>query len=244
MNTEQALNLTFCRKNERGIIEGYISQKSLKGKKLEILEAGCGQFWPLELTDVNYQLTGLDLDEEALRIRKETQKDLDKTILGDLRTAELEENKYDIIYSSFVLEHISGAEKVMDNFKRWLKPAGIIILKIPDPNSVQGFVTRYTPHWFHILYYRWILNSKHAGQKGHPPYPVHYDPIISLPGVHYFCKKNNINILAEFGDGYHNPGKGIIKIMIRIFKKMISWLSLGKLSSRHTNLLFILQVSE
>lgn len=113
--------------------------------QIEILEAGCGRRWPYRLHDVRYVLTGVDVNEDALRIWQEEKKDLDHVILGDLRTVRLEEHHFDIVYSAFVLEHIAEAELVFANFLRWLKPGGLMILKFPDRDSVYGFVTRITP---------------------------------------------------------------------------------------------------
>ncbi len=82
-------------------------------------------------------------------------KDLDVTILGDLRTAELEAGKYDIIFNSNVLEHIQGARHVLDNFISWVKPGGFIILVMPNGDSAKGFLTKWTPHWFHVFFMRY-----------------------------------------------------------------------------------------
>ena len=41
-------------------------------------------------------------------MRRTVQKDLHKAILGDLRTLHLPNDAYDVVYSSFVLEHISA----------------------------------------------------------------------------------------------------------------------------------------
>jgi hypothetical protein len=51
---------------------------------LEILEAGCGRSWPLELAGIDYRLTGIDLDAEALRLRVKSVGDLHEAIVGDL----------------------------------------------------------------------------------------------------------------------------------------------------------------
>lgn len=80
---------------------------------LDILEAGCGSRWGIDLAGVEYTLTGVDICERDLEIRRNEIKDLDLAIVGDLRTVSLEENAYDIIYNSFVLEHVDGAEQVL-----------------------------------------------------------------------------------------------------------------------------------
>ena len=43
---------------------------------LQILEAGCGRAWPLNLDGVDYRLTGIDLDANALKSRVESVGDL------------------------------------------------------------------------------------------------------------------------------------------------------------------------
>ena len=55
-------------------------------------------------------------------IRKYETCDLDEIIVGDLCNADLPEQEYDVIYNSFVLEHIEGAEGVL---ARLLDEAGV-----------------------------------------------------------------------------------------------------------------------
>ena len=133
------LKLIESYKDERHILENYIKHKARSGRTMNILEAGCGRRWAFDLNGFQYTLTGVDFNEHALKIRKDLQKDLHEAIFGDLCTINLEECKYDVIYSSFVLEHIDGAERVLNNFLRWLKPGGILILKIPGRDSVYGY---------------------------------------------------------------------------------------------------------
>jgi len=119
---------------------------------MQILEAGCWQLWPLNLGGIQYTLTGADINKNALEIRKTKTKDLDEIILVDLRYIDLKKNEYDVIYNSFVLEHIQNAEQILNNFSKWLNPGGLLILRIPDRDSVYGFTSRITPFWFHIFF--------------------------------------------------------------------------------------------
>lgn len=238
------LELTPSLEREFRLIEGFIKQKVPADGVVRILEAGCGQRWSLNLDGVKYFLTGVDSDPHALDIRKNTLKDLDEAVVGDLRTVSFDAGKFDVIYNAFVLEHIHGAENVLEAFVRWLKPSGLIIVRIPDPDSVQGFITRVTPHWFHIFYYRYLLKKKTAGLPGYGPYRTYYDSVVSRQGLHKFCEKNNLSIEAEYGDGYFRPGSGSIQVAIDVIKRTISFLSFGKLSARHTNLLYVLQLNK
>ena len=225
---------------EMEIIKKYIDNVSTSEASLQVLEAGCGQRWELDLD--NIFLTGVDLDPAALEIRKNIQKDLHKAIQGDLLTIELPAARFDVIYNSYVLEHIEDAGAVMENFYRWLKPGGIIVLRIPDPDSVRGFVTRMTPHWFHILYYRYLLGDRNAGQQGHSPYPTYYHPVVSRRGIHEFCARHSLLVKEEYTDGgYYRLDEGMIPFLSRVIVRTAATLSFGKLSARHSNLLFILE---
>ena len=211
---------------------------------LEILEAGCGTRWFIELNGIEYILTGLDADEGALEARKSILNDLDVAILGDLRTAELPEEKYDIIFSSNVLEHIKGAREVLDNFVRWTKPGGFIILLIPNGDSAKGFLTKITPHWFHVVYIRYFQGRKTAGQPGYGPFPTFFDPEVSLRGIRAYCDVNPLAIRAEYSIGHGRIGNWIKKIISGTITWGLHLVSFGKLTAQHPDLIFVIEKLE
>ena len=43
------------------LMEKYIKQKAIGGSTLQILEAGCGRRWPLNLSGIQHSLTGVDI---------------------------------------------------------------------------------------------------------------------------------------------------------------------------------------
>jgi SAM-dependent methyltransferase len=223
------------------IITKYILEKACVNKTLNILEAGCGRRWRLDLKDVQYTLTGVDLDKNALEIRKNKKKDLDIAIFADLRTVSLEENSYDIIYSDNVLEHIDGAEVVLMNFVRWLKPGGIIILLFPNRDSAYAFMTRMTPFWAHVFLKKYIEGNKNAGKPGYDPYPVSFDKVVSRNGIYEFCEKNGLIVKAEF----RMDGCQIKNQIVWFFAKILIWglclFSFLKLSFNYKNLVFIVE---
>jgi SAM-dependent methyltransferase len=233
--------LLASRFEEDQLISTQIAEHARSRGKIEILEAGCGQKWGLDLGLTEYVLTGVDLDEAALAIRMNQSRDLDIAIKGDLRSVDLPPAKFDVIFSSFVLEHVPEAEVVLENFLRWLKPDGLLIVRVPDLASVHGFLTRVTPHWFHVWYYRSIKGHPNAGQPGHVPYPVHYSHAISRKGIRDFASVHGLEITGEFADAYVRPGKGLTRSVIHFLKLMIQVSSLGRLTARHTNLLFMLR---
>jgi SAM-dependent methyltransferase len=216
--------------------------------ELEILEAGCGRAWPLRLDGVRYRLSGMDLDEAALSARVNDVRDLHEAIVGDLCTPGLiPANTYDVIYNSFVLEHIKDAELALKNMMLGLKPGGILLLRIPDRHSVFGWTTRFAPFWIHVAYYRYVLRLPNAGKPGHGPYFTYHAPIVSRQGIRAFCEANNCTILEERAHTYYlsrkqpTPGQRLVLLATRLYAQTVSWLSLGKLDWRHNNLTYIIR---
>ncbi len=81
---------------ERRVLTQALRDATPAEGPLRILEAGCGQRWPLRISDVNLHITGVDLDEDALFIRQTQRGDLDDAILGDLRTVVLPSEAFDV----------------------------------------------------------------------------------------------------------------------------------------------------
>jgi 2-polyprenyl-3-methyl-5-hydroxy-6-metoxy-1,4-benzoquinol methylase len=142
--------LASWRERDR-VLSEHIRQHARNGARLHILEAGCGQWWGLDLSGVAYTLTGVDSDSAALEHRQKVTGDLDTAILGDLRTVTLDAGAYDAIYCAYVLEHIYGAAALMARFVTWLKPGGLLLVTVPDRDSAFVLLTRLTPFWLHVL---------------------------------------------------------------------------------------------
>ena len=235
------LQLFKSRAEEQQLLENSIKSKAGNGLPRRILEAGCGRKWPLRLDGVDYSLTGVDFDKTALGVRKEKVGDLNEAIHGDLRYVSLSNESFDVIYNSFVLEHVEDAERILRNFTAWLKPGGILLLRIPDRYSVYGFVTRVTPLWFHVAYKKYLEGNKNAGRPGFDPYPTFHEPIVSREGIHSYCQDNGMAILEEYGQGSYLDGGGFVAPMKRIFVMTVSALSLGTLQWRHNNLTYVIR---
>jgi len=228
-------------KEENDLLEHYIKAQFDGKSELEILEAGCGRNWPLRLNEIKYKLTGVDLDQEALRYRISVTEDLDEAILGDLRIVDLGTRKFDVIYNSFVLEHVDSAALVLENFSHWLKPGGLLILKMPDRHTVFGFITNITPFWFHVAYYKYILGRKNAGKPGFGPYPTYYDRIVSRHGIQGFCKSHNFTISEERGLCTYGLENSMRTQLVRIIAFAVSAFSFGSLPWKHNNLTYVIK---
>jgi SAM-dependent methyltransferase len=212
------------------------------GGPLEILEAGCGRAWPLKLEGVDYRLTGIDLDADALQSRLDTIGDLNEAIIGDLTVkGTIPPGRYDVIYSSFVLEHIRDAESALTLMLDGLKPGGLLVLAIPDRDSVYGWTARRTPFQAHVAYYRYFLGLTDAGKPGHAPYRSYHAPIISRDGIRDFCNRHGCSILEERGHTYCRRGTSSRVRITRAYAKALWALSFGALAWRHDNLTYVIR---
>lgn len=223
------------------LMEGWIKRKG-RERPLRILEAGCGNKWPLNLDGIDYQLIGVDTDRRALEIRRAAARGGDEMRYGDLRERELfAVGHFDAIYNSFVLEHVDGAADVLENFMHWLAPGGLLILRIPDRDSVFGFLARSTPFWFHVLYKKYVQGMKNAGKPGFDPYPTFHDRVVSRRGIHEFCRTHGVAIRDEAGYANYLPRRRLFVLPAHVLVRAVSLLSFGRLDWRYNNLTFIIE---
>lgn len=229
------LELLESLEQETGCIEQVVHEQFAR-RPIDVLDAGCGRKWQIKL-EMPYKITGIDADKAALDKRK----DLDVALVEDIRTVNLSSNQFDVIYCSYVLEHVNGAEALLCRFLTWLKPNGLLILRFPDKYTVFGFITRSTPHWVHVAYKRYLLKMKMAGTDGHGPYPTVYDEVVSRAGMKKFCLNENLRVLGEWGIDSSLPKRGRLLWLRKAVIRFTHMLSLGKLDSAYSNLTFVIQ---
>lgn len=211
------------------------------GRTIQILEAGCGIRWPIDLHDIDYRLTGADLDPAALELRLSLEKDLDEAIECDLCTVPLPSASFDVVYSAYVLEHIRQADIALNNMVSALRPGGLLVLRIPDPDTARGFVTRHTPFWFHVFYHRWVMKLPKAGTPGHAPYPTYYHPVISRRGIQVHAREQGLRCREIYSDDFARDGKGLAGHLFRNGAKLVELLSFGRFTSRYNDLIYIFE---
>jgi SAM-dependent methyltransferase len=207
---------------------------------LNVLEAGCGHAWALDLAGMDYRLTGVDISREALAIRAERRGDLDRAIEGDLRTVDLGAEEYDVAYSSYVLEHIENAESVLDRLFLWLKPRGLLILMIPDRSTTKGFLTRIAPFRLHVWYKSIVEKNKNAGKPGHAPFPTPFETVVSRRGIQDYCARNRHAILLEMGQPFYHPSRAL-SLFASALSRALEVLSFGRLTGAYSDLVYVIQ---
>jgi SAM-dependent methyltransferase len=211
------------------------------GRRVDILEAGCGREWNIDLTGLEVHLTGVDIDAKAIGHRRDVVGDLDEAIVGDLRTVVVPKAAYDVVFSAFVLEHIKGARGVLDAMVEALRPGGLLILRVPDGNSVYAFLARLLPFWTHVLYKRVTQRDPMAGKPGHPPYRVVYDEVVTRSALNAFAAERGLEILDELGTNPHIDNMGRLGGVGMFVQRLIARMSAGRLVGTHNNLTLIMK---
>jgi SAM-dependent methyltransferase len=209
--------------------------------KLRILEAGCGRRWYLDLAEVDYHLAGVDLNADSMRMRIENAGDLDEAIVGDLRNVSLAADAYDVAYCSFVLEHVAGAEQVLDRLFGALRPGGLLLLRVPDRDSVYGFLARNSPHWLHVQYKRRIQRVKLAGTPGRGPFPTVYDRVVSWQGITAYCARHGLEITDAYSSNFHIDHFRRLAPVADTALRAVANISRGRLTADHNNLALVIR---
>lgn len=151
--------------------------RHLSGRPVAILEAGGGSHTFLELETLELEgITTVDISPEQLKRNTYA----NEKILGDLQ-AFVPPRRYDLIVINNVLEHIPRADQAVANLVAACAENGLIVIGGPVSRAFSGFVTRLTPHWFHVFVYRFAMGDRNAGKPGHAPFPTHFHPM-SQPG--------------------------------------------------------------
>jgi SAM-dependent methyltransferase len=172
-------------------VHGILDAK-LPPTNLSIYEAGGGStsFLPLDVSR-RAHVTVVDIDKDQIRNNDYAQ----ATILGDIQTYRFPDGSFDLVICYNVIEHLADVEAALVGFCYSLKQGGLILIGAPNPKSLSGVVTRYSPHWVHVWFYRYVRGEKQAGQPGQPPFPTYFHPLVMLSNLENFAASHGLQII-------------------------------------------------
>jgi SAM-dependent methyltransferase len=207
----------------------------LQPTKLAIYEAGGGStsFLPLELLGRSH-VTVVDIDEDQIRNNDYAQ----QTILGDIQTHRFAPDSFDLVICYNVIEHLPDVEAALVRFCQSLKQGGLILIGAPNPKSLSGIVTKYSPHWFHVWFYRHVRGEKQAGQPGHPPFPTFFHPLVTLSNLEAFAGNHGLQFI--YRKEYESPRFPEMRLRKPVFAALLDTVAVainlllpGKADVRH-----------
>jgi len=111
---------------------GMVLLKSIAGKSAKILDFGCGEGTRLNWIAANKKGSlGLDISQKGIELARKKYPKLN-FIKADLEKVPLKDASFDLVYSAYVLEHLSDPEKVLGEAIRLLEPNGFLLLVAPN----------------------------------------------------------------------------------------------------------------
>lgn len=121
----------------------------------QVLDVGCGRCL---FTDIQpkwpFQIFAGDLDLGLIRERK-NEVPQNHWFLSDVSHAPFVSERFDAMFAGEIIEHVSEPVEVLQEWKRVLKPNGILILTTPNRNRllalVEGRERPYSPDHLHEL---------------------------------------------------------------------------------------------
>lgn len=155
-----------------------------------VLEAGGGSFSHIHLRR-DAHISVVDISPEQLARNDYAH----ERILGDLEDPRTIQGRHDLIVCFDVLEHLRRPHLALSHLIKAMDDGGLLVIGCPNRNSTKGLVTRYTPHGFHVWYYKTIRGIADAGQAGHAPFETFLDPRMDFNAVERHLKHAGLEIL-------------------------------------------------
>jgi SAM-dependent methyltransferase len=222
-------------------LQNYVDEWLAGRDETHVLDAGCGSGRYLNITNATY-VVGIDISTSALAANDE----LDEKIVGDLRTYALPNEAYDLIVCWDVLEHLDQPNLALDNFRQSLRPGGLLIVGSPNLLSFKGLATRFSPFWFHVLYYR--LHAPDAYRTGHRPFPTFLRLSMSPRRIIRWASASSLTVKQYIV--YENPMQigfrrrlGVFGVVWRVVRTGVKKLSHGLIDFQHTDYILTLTPS-
>jgi SAM-dependent methyltransferase len=136
----------------------------LAGKEIVLdIGAGAGIVLEMDFKNTAAQICGVDLDPRVIDNPM-----LDEGKLADAVDIPYDDNRFDVVFSNNVMEHIAKPEKLFVEVHRVLKPGGIFLFKTPNKNHYVPLIARLTPYWFHQYF------NKLRGRSEEDTFPTLY----------------------------------------------------------------------
>jgi SAM-dependent methyltransferase len=204
-----------------------------RGRKIRIYEAGGGSesYLPSRMLEIT-SIVVVDVDAHQLKANDYAY----LKILGDIQTCSFVGSSFDLVVCYNVIEHLDAPDKAIRQFYNALAPGGLVFIGAPNPRSIIGFVTRYTPHWAHVAFYRYILGSRRAGEPGHAPFPTIYHSVVWPDALKHFCSELGFEVayFREYRSWHYDRARSLrfLRWPLNTFMWLLTALSLQRRDAR------------
>jgi ubiquinone/menaquinone biosynthesis C-methylase UbiE len=198
----------------------FDSLKGIQGKK--VLDVGCGTGRHLSRLPADNELFGIDLSESMLMEARA------KNTAGSFEVASAEklpfqENSFDVVFSSRVIQHMRDQQKMIDEMSRVCKPGGKVILICYNSWSFLNVYKHIRMSWVgKVLNFPigWLLKQR----SFFGPWGFEYDNYCSTPEVKKMMLKSNIKPQQSWGVSSAMPWFLVNFFIAKILELIAPWL--------------------
>lgn len=126
-------------------IDTWIQLEYAAHTSIKVLDAGCGDGINGAVLKrlfaqraVNCEIVGCDYN--PIRLSRAQSQEYERIVQADLLQLPFEDNEFDLILCSHVLEHIPQDKKGLNELKRVLKSNGLLILAVPNEGCLMAYM--------------------------------------------------------------------------------------------------------
>jgi len=208
------------------------------------LDAGCGAVSYLRLEAAD-RVVGIDISTWQL----ERNTALDERVLGDLQTYRFQPHSFDLIVAWFVLEHLERPVEALDNLVAAARPGALMVLAVPNVQSLKALVAIVTPHWVHAAVARGAYPYMRRVEPDVGPFPTKMRRSISAGRLRDYAETRGLRVrqLVAYESQFQRLVRERCRLQGRpweLLRRAIAVMSGRRLTASGSDLLVVFQVPE
>jgi len=150
---------------------------------IRLLDFGCGTGAMTRFfVDRGYRVEGLDISPSIIEQNRKMSPGIKFHLVEPEERSEIADGSFDVVFSSEVVEHVYDVMAVFEEFRRILRPGGLLILTTPYHARIKNVVTalvafekHFDPTWQHIRF--WTRKSLTDVASRHGLTPIRWQGI-------------------------------------------------------------------
>jgi SAM-dependent methyltransferase len=229
-------------------VHDYVYQSP--GRPITVLRAGCvtplGELGLDSLCQDGFEISVATVDVDHSRKPRtdysfEPRPEFEirgEVTIGDLRAIPLPPRSFDVVHCSLLLDRISHTQLVLDRFAAALRPGGLLLLRIRDRDCAAAVLDRRLPGFVR----RALWARLYPGQPG--PFPAVYEPTASGRGIAaYMLMRGLVITQRKTARTLPYQPERLVRVL-SITRGLIAWLSRGRVTDAHDEMLFVIRKPE